>query len=177
MPGLAELLREAAGPGAAPLTVEKLRARVAELFDLDEFRRYLGRLPRRRMPGCDQLRFELLRALAGAGYAGAVRDFTLGYALGDVPDEERPYAYGGRLVAPTKPGGDGHRPLGAGGAFRRAAAGFLAVQHARAFGATLGPVQLGVGLSRGPQIFALAVRLALESSPGSVVCKLDFNHR
>ena len=41
VPGLAELLREAAGPGAAPLTVEELRTRVAELFDLDEFRRYL----------------------------------------------------------------------------------------------------------------------------------------
>ena len=37
-------------------------------------------------------------------------------------------------------------------------------------------MQLGVGLSRGPQIFALAVRLALESSPGSVVCKLDFKN-
>ena len=52
----------------------------------------------------------------------------------------------------------------------------MAVRHSRAFGTTLGPVQLGVGLSRGPQIFALAVRLALESSPGSVVCKLDFKN-
>ena len=61
----------------------------------------VGRRPRRRMSGCDMVRFEHAAALCRAGYAGAVRDLVLMYALGDIPDEARPYGYWGRLVAPS----------------------------------------------------------------------------
>jgi hypothetical protein len=47
----------------------------------------------------------------------------LSVAQGRVPAEARPYVYGGRLVAPAKPGGGAHRPLGAGVTWRRLAAG------------------------------------------------------
>ena len=156
---------------------EALRQQVVDLFALDAFQRYLGRLPRRRMPGCDMLRFEHLVALGRAGFASAVRDYALLYALGELPDELRPYAYGGRLVAPSKPGAtDEHLPLGAGVAWRRVAAGFLCAAHRAEFGSAMGPLQLGVGVLRGPEILALAMRLALESHPRWVAVKLDFKN-
>ena len=43
-------------------------------------------------------------------------------------------------------------------------------------GARLGPAQLGVGVSRGPQIFATAVRVALEDHPDWVAVKIDFRN-
>ena len=42
----------------------------------------------------DGVRFEHAAALCRAGYAGLVRDLMLTYALGDMPAEARPYAYG-----------------------------------------------------------------------------------
>ena len=86
------------------------------------------------------------------------------------------YAYGGRLVAPPKPGGVGHRPLGAGTALRRIAAGFLCLSMRSGFGAQLGPLQLGVGVRHGPELVALAMRLALEAHSGWVAVKLDFKN-
>ena len=129
--------------------------------------KYVGKLGRRKMPACDMIRFEHVKAIMAAGYAQVTRDYVLLFALGDVPSEMRPYAYGGRLVAPSKPGNDGHRPLGAGTAWRRVAAGFLCQMHRRAFADTLGPVQLGVGVPRGPEIFALAVQFALQAHDGA----------
>ena len=174
LPTLEELMREAAVGAEAPQTREEIRRRVTEMFDLESFRRYVGRRPRRRMSGCDMIRFEHAAALCRAGYAGAVRDLVLMYALGDIPDEARPYGYGGRLVAPSKPGGTDHRPLGAGVTWRRLAAGFFCERLSGDFGAEFGPLQLGVGVRHGTEIFATTVRLALESHPTWVACKLDF---
>ena len=100
---------------------------------------------------------------------------------GQVPAEARPFVYCGRLVAPPKPGsgGSAHRPLGAGVAWRRVAAGYMATALGGDFGERLGPLQLGVGVSRGPEIFAAAVRLALEehrSEPNWVSIKIDFRN-
>jgi hypothetical protein len=39
-----------------------------------------------------------------------------------------------------------------------------------------GPIQLGVGVSRGPDILALVIRLALEQNKGWVAVKLDFKN-
>lgn len=64
-------------------------------------------------------------------------------------------------MAPVKTGADAqapaHRPLGDGVAWRRVAAGFLAQVGV---GAT---AQLGVGVPRGPEIFASSMRMALEA--------------
>ena len=80
--------------------------------------------------------------------------------LGDVPDEYRPYAYGGRLVAPTKPGGDGHRPLGAGTAWRRVAAGFFCAQMRGDFQsrsvACMQPLPAMAGCAAGGYLFGSA---------------------
>jgi hypothetical protein len=176
VPSLDELLREACVATGEDLTPEELHRQVVDMFDLHSFSKYVGRLGRRKMPACDMIRFEHVKAIAGAGYAQVVRDYVLLFALGDVPSEMKPYAYGGRLVAPSKPGNDGHRPLGAGTTWRRIAAGFLAQAHRNAFGDTLGPLQLGVGVSHGPAIFALAVRLALQAHDGWVAVKVDFRN-
>ena len=84
--------------------------------------------------------------------------------------------YDGRLVAPAKPGGGAHRPLGAGVAWRRLLAGFLASRLSGTFGERLRPTQLGVGVSRGVEIFAAAVRLAMEAHPRWTVVKVDFRN-
>ena len=60
--------------------------------------------------------------------------------------------------------------------WRRLAAGFLASCYGGEFGERLGPTQLGVGVSRGVEIFAATVRLALESNPRWVVVKVDFRN-
>lgn len=107
-----------------------------------------------------------------------MRDYTLLFALGELPDEMRPYAYGGRLVAPSKPDAPS---LGAGVAWRRIAAGYLCQAYRDNFGMLLqayrdnfGPLQLGVGVKRGPEIIALAMQLALQRNPSWVAVKLDF---
>ena len=63
---------------------DELRQRVVDLFDLHSFMKYVGRLSRRKMPACDMIRFEHVKAITGAGYAQAVRDYVLLCALGDV---------------------------------------------------------------------------------------------
>ena len=128
------------------------------------------------MPGADLVRFEHVQALVQAGHVAVLRSFVLLVAQGRVPAEARPYVYGGRLVAPAKPGGGAHRPLGAGITWRRLAAGFLASCYGGDFGERLGPTQLGVGVSRGAGIFASTVRLALEENPRWVVVKVDFRN-
>ena len=129
--------------------------------DLPSFGRFVQRLDRLSMPGVGHIRFEHLQTLVRSGHAAVLRSFVLLVALGQVPAEARPYVYGGRLVAPAKPGGGAHRPLGAGVAWRRLAAGFLAGRLSGTFGERLRPTQLGVGISRGVKIFAAAVRLAM----------------
>ena len=64
------------------------------------------------MPGADLIRFEHVQALVRSGHAAVLRSFVSSVAQGRVPAEARPYVYGGRLVAPAKPGGGAHRPLG-----------------------------------------------------------------
>eukprot|EP00966_Prymnesium_polylepis_P169872 3927328-Prymnesium_polylepis.1 len=65
------------------------------------------------MPGADLVRFEHMQALVQAGHVAVLRSFVLLVEQGRVPAEARPYVYGERLVAPAKPGGGAHRPLGA----------------------------------------------------------------
>ena len=80
-------------------------------------------------------------------------------------------------MAPSKPGAtDEHRPLGARVAWRSVAAGFMCAAHREAFGTAMGPLQVGVGVRRGPEIIALAMRLALERHPDWVAVKLDFRN-
>ena len=43
-------------------------------------------------------------------------------------------------------------------------------------GGVLGPTQLGVGVSRGPEIFATVMQVALQAHPTWVVCKADFRN-
>jgi hypothetical protein len=45
LPTLEELMREAAVGAEAPQTREEIRRRVTEMFDLESFRRYVGRRP------------------------------------------------------------------------------------------------------------------------------------
>ena len=52
-------------------------------------------------------------------------------------------------------------------------AGFLCSQHNTAFGERFRPHQLGVGVSRGPDIFAAVVKLALQAHPDWIAAKLD----
>ena len=91
-----------------------------------------------------------------AGFGRQVRNYALTVACGDVPSELRPYLYGGRLVATSKPGRTEHRPLGGCTAWRRVAAGFLCLATRRAAGERFAPLQLGVAVRHGPEIFALA---------------------
>ena len=173
-----DLLRAAAaGTAGAGLRAADLTRMVEELFaDLPRFTRYVQRLSRLSMPGADLIRFEHVQALVRSGHAAVLRSFVLSVAQGRVPAEARPYVYGGRLVAPAKPGGGAHWPLVAGVTWRRLAAGFLASCYGSEFGERLGPTQLGVGVSRGVEIFAATVRLALESNPRWVVVKVDFRN-
>ena len=159
------------------LRLDGLRRRTVDLFaELPLFVAYVRRLARLSMPAADAIRFEHLWPLTRHGLGADLRDFTQLVALGDVPPEARPYIYGGRLVAPPKPGGGAHRPLGAGCVWRRVAAGFMASRGGRGFGERLAPLQLGVGVQHGPEIFASAVRLALEAHPDWVVVKIDFRN-
>ena len=178
LPGLDTLL---AGAGwqhnAAPPSRHELRKRLLDQFQLDLFQQYLGGLPKRRMAGHDAIRFEHVVGIAKAGYALQIMNYIKLIAVGDLPDEMRPFAYGGALVAPSKPGSDTeHRPLGAGVVWRRIAAGYLAKQYKETFAEMFGPIQLGVGVSRGPDILALVIRLALEQNKGWVAVKLDFKN-
>ena len=120
-----DLLRAAAaGTAGAGLRAADLTRMVEELFaDLPRFTRYVQRLSRLSMPGADLIRFEHVQALVRSGHAAVLWSFVLSVAQGRVPAEARPYVYGGRLVAPAKPGGGAHRPLGAGVTWRRLAAG------------------------------------------------------
>ena len=122
------LLQDAAvGSAGVGLREADLVALVEEAFgDVARFTRYVQRLARLSMPGADRVRFEHVQALVQAGHVAVLRSFVLLVAQGRVPAEARPYVYGGRLVAPAKPGGGAHRPLGAGVTWRRLAAGFLA---------------------------------------------------
>ena len=178
LPSAAELLGAAAsGTPGHGLDGAGLRSRTCAMFDrCDLFVTYVRRLARLSMPAADAVRFEHLRPLTRHGLGADLRDFILLVALGDVPAEARPYLYGGRLVAPPKPGGGSYRPLGAGVVWRRVAAGFMASCRARSFGERLAPLQLGVGVPRGPEVFAAAIRLALEAHPDWVVVKVDFRN-
>ena len=77
------------------------------------------------MPGVDAVRFEHARAVVRGGCGASLGAFVEAVAAGEVPAEARPFIYGGRLVAPSKPDGGGHRPLGAGVVWRRIAAGYI----------------------------------------------------
>ena len=77
LPDLDTLLQGALQDGGEVLTRYELRHRREELFCLHDFERYVGRLPRRRMPACDMVRFEHVRALCRAGYTQQVRDYVL----------------------------------------------------------------------------------------------------
>jgi len=177
IPSAAELLGAAdLGTPGASLPPGGLRELVSTLFaDSVAFGRYIYRLPRLSMPAVDTVRYEHAVAIARGGRLATLRDFVELVAAGTVPPEARPYVYGGRLVAPPK--GDGsHRPLGAGTVWRRIAAGFMASHESESFGERLGPAQLGVGVPRGPEIFATTVRLALEAHPDWVAVKADFRN-
>jgi hypothetical protein len=178
LPGLDTLL---AGAGwqhnTAPPSRHELRKQLLDLFEIDLFQQYLGGLPKRRMAGHDAIRFEHVVGMAKAGYTLQIMNYIKLIAVGDLPDEMRPFAYGGALVAPSKPGSDTeHRPLGAGVVWRRITAGYLAKQYKETFAEKFGPLQLGVGISRGPDILALVVRLALEQNKSWVAVKLDFKN-
>ena len=151
---------------------------VEDIFsDLGAFSKHVLRLGRLSMPACDWVRFEHFQAIVRARGAAALRDFVRCLALGDVPDADRPYVYGARLVAPSKPDDpDAHRPIGAGLAARRLSSGFLAHQLRHKFGERLAPHQLGVGVPRGPGAVAAALRLALEKHPLWVAVKIDFRN-
>ena len=101
---------------------------IEEAFELRAFELYCCKRPKMRMPGCDMIRFEHVAALVRAGFGGDVLAYVLLYAKGTLPSELQPFACGGRLVAPSKPGTlpVEHRPIGAGVTWRRLAAGFLA---------------------------------------------------
>ena len=180
LPEFDELMQTASrGPGAGA-TRDDVEGMVREAFaDQPAFQKYVWRLPRLSMPGADGVRFEHLQALLRSGRTCVLRHFVTIIALGRVPAEARPYVYGGRLVAPVKPGGAvpaQHRPLGAGVAFRRIAAGWLAQACRQDAQSTFGPRQLGVAVPRGPEIYALAVQLALQSHADWILVKADFRN-
>ena len=178
LPTLRELLEEAARTlGAESAQTEAdLVSLVEEAFaDAGAFAAYVCRLDRLSMPACDQLRFEHLRALVRSGQAHRLRDLVALVAIGGVPAEARPYVYGARLVAPTKPDGAAHRPISAGTVWRRVAAGFLGRCEAPAARARFGSAQLALA-KHGAEVFAACIRLAVQSNPQWVVAKLDFRN-
>jgi hypothetical protein len=105
LPGLDTLL---AGAGwqhnTAPPSRHELRKQLLDLFEIDLFQQYLGGLPKRRMAGHDAIRFEHVVGMAKAGYTLQIMNYIKLIAVGDLPDEMRPFAYGGALVAPSRGG-------------------------------------------------------------------------
>jgi hypothetical protein len=177
VPTLTALLQAAgARAGHRTLAPGTVRTLTEEKFaDVDAFQAHVSRLGRLSMPAADMIRYEHIQALCRAGLTPELRDLVMDVALGDVPLEARPFVYGARLVAPGK--GDGtHRPLGAGTTWRRLAAGHLCRQMRDRFAERFGPLQLGVAVKDGPEIFAAGMRLFLESHPGAVAVKLDFRN-
>ena len=61
-------------------------------------------------------------------------------------------------------------------AWRRVAMGYMVHVIGESAGGVLGPTQLGVGVSRGPEIFATVMQVALQAHPTWVVCKADFRN-
>jgi len=93
---------------------------------------------------------------------------------GGVPTPVRPYFFGGRLFALSKPGG-GLRPIAVGMTFLHLAAKIAnktAVSRCSSF---LAPHQLGVGVQGGCEALVHAARSFISSCPaGSGLLKIDF---
>ena len=95
---------------------------------------------------------------------------------GNVPEEIRPYLFGGRLVALLKKGG-GVRPIVVGLTLRLLTSKLVSKHAASLLAPTLSPLQVGVGVSRGVEAVVHATRAFVQSlGPTDVLVKLDFTN-
>ena len=111
---------------------------------------------------------------SAVGLLGAVTTFMNALAEGSIPDDMRPYFFGGRLIALNKKDG-GIRPIAVGLCFRRLASKLVSAQATAQLAQTLSPLQVGVGISGGVEAAVHATcRFASAMTPSQALIKLDF---
>ena len=95
---------------------------------------------------------------------------------GQIPEEIRPFFFGGRLVALDKKGG-GIRPIAIGLTLRRLASKLVSSYASALLASTLAPLQVGVGVPRGVEAAVHGTRAFVKSlGPGEALVKLDFTN-
>ena len=156
-------------------TEQDLTDMIDEDLDPEAFSTYVRKLEKCSMPSCDTIRFEHIRRFASSAHCDLLFYFAINVAKGRIPPGARPYLFGGRMLCPSKDDG-GHRPIGAGACFRRMVVGFAVRTQSQQVCNSLEPVQLGVCVQKGTEIFATIIKTAIEDNPSWVTIKADFKN-